>query len=776
MKKRAKNKTRRLSIQPLEKRDLMTRDPFSSVGSLTFSFAPDGTNIGERVSELRAGLDQVAPTAEWQQAFAKAFQTWAVHSNINFGFVSDNGDAAGVYGPTRGDSRFGDVRVSGFDLATDTFAEAVDEGSRAVGSWSGDMFFNTAADWNDVTGIHSAALHEIGHILGLDHSSDPLSPMHTHGSGASLQLTQQDILNLQSLHGLRTPDPHEGSGGNDSIGKAAKIKGSDDDMTTAEGFDGSQVWIQFGDLQTTTDRDVYEIRNALNYTGALSVEVRTRGYSLAKLHAKITDRNGTVLASTEINGDFGGTGLLTLPQTTSEGKYYLHIESGSDPFWSQGDYGITVATPQRLQSDGTAIFNWALNAHRWYYDSDFAENGFSYQLNPAGDDHPTLDDDNHQDDGDTNKATPLSAALIADHRVVYRTVGTISDLTDIDQYRVRAPKTFQGAMEMTIDIESLELNGLVPEAEVLDASGASIASEVRVRGYGQFQLVVTNPTLDATYVIRLHSKASPDFKIGNFTLLVQFADPTEAPRELKSGTLDEANRESTLELYVARPQLFAFALNSIVSQSGLDGSIWLTIFDVNGHRVAGFASPLGEFRSSPGVFLDPGTYSIQIAAGVPVGDLPSVTFHLSSQAPSTPIGPVIGATGVQPKFLCPGETSVYCYPNTTIPTSTPYNPGPPPTTPLPPVTVRPNVVPADGFFWQNTFLPTNPTRPLDVSNDGRLTPLDALIVINYLNANGAGAYPALPNYVGFLDSNADNKITPLDALVVINYLNQFGIG
>jgi hypothetical protein len=73
---------------------------------------------------------------------------------------------------------------------------------------------------------------------------------------------------------------------------------------------------------------------------------------------------------------------------------------------------------------------------------------------------------------------------------------------------------------------------------------------------------------------------------------------------------------------------------------------------------------------------------------------------------------------------------------------------------------------------------TNLRNPLDVSNDGLVSPLDALIVINDMNANGprslsqfsfatSGLLP--PEH--FLDVNADSRVSPLDALIVINHLN-----
>jgi hypothetical protein len=57
--------------------------------------------------------------------------------------------------------------------------------------------------------------------------------------------------------------------------------------------------------------------------------------------------------------------------------------------------------------------------------------------------------------------------------------------------------------------------------------------------------------------------------------------------------------------------------------------------------------------------------------------------------------------------------------------------------------------------------------PADVDQDGNLTPMDALLVINHLNHSGAaeGEGP-------MVDCNGDGFVTPLDALEVINQLNS----
>ncbi len=67
--------------------------------------------------------------------------------------------------------------------------------------------------------------------------------------------------------------------------------------------------------------------------------------------------------------------------------------------------------------------------------------------------------------------------------------------------------------------------------------------------------------------------------------------------------------------------------------------------------------------------------------------------------------------------------------------------------------------------WQNT------SNPLDVNDDGKITPIDALLVINYLNQHGSGPLPSTYTGPYYLDVNGDNAVTPLDALAVINYLN-----
>jgi hypothetical protein len=73
-------------------------------------------------------------------------------------------------------------------------------------------------------------------------------------------------------------------------------------------------------------------------------------------------------------------------------------------------------------------------------------------------------------------------------------------------------------------------------------------------------------------------------------------------------------------------------------------------------------------------------------------------------------------------------------------------------------------------YWHNE------RSPLDVNDDGLITAMDALAVVNHLNlkdeplpAPSSGQQP--PHFV---DTNGDGFVTPHDVLLVVNHLNYGG--
>jgi sugar lactone lactonase YvrE len=69
--------------------------------------------------------------------------------------------------------------------------------------------------------------------------------------------------------------------------------------------------------------------------------------------------------------------------------------------------------------------------------------------------------------------------------------------------------------------------------------------------------------------------------------------------------------------------------------------------------------------------------------------------------------------------------------------------------------------------WHNSSL------VMDTNGDQQVTPLDALLIVNYLNASGPGAVPSVPlSPPRYLDVDGNWAVTALDALMVINYFNS----
>src|SRR5947207_8340814 len=84
----------RLALEPLESRLV----PYTLSGyswtnpNVSVSFMPDGTVIASSFpSTLFATYNAAYPQATWQREAARAWQSWANVSNLNFHFVTDDG-------------------------------------------------------------------------------------------------------------------------------------------------------------------------------------------------------------------------------------------------------------------------------------------------------------------------------------------------------------------------------------------------------------------------------------------------------------------------------------------------------------------------------------------------------------------------------------------------------------------------------------------------------------------------------------------------------------
>jgi Ca2+-binding RTX toxin-like protein len=176
---------------------------------------PDGSSVdsGTASSALFATLDAAfGVTAAWQRELTRALNTWATYAPLHFAVVSDDGSPFNAVGDSQGDSRFGDMRVGAYSIdgRGGTLAEAYyppPNGSTAAG----DLFIDMSENWapGSRTDLFTVFLHEVGHSLGLSHSTSSSAVMAAQYNGPVTGLTADDIAAIQDLYGVRTPAPQE---------------------------------------------------------------------------------------------------------------------------------------------------------------------------------------------------------------------------------------------------------------------------------------------------------------------------------------------------------------------------------------------------------------------------------------------------------------------------------------------------------------------------------------------------------------------------------------
>ena len=174
-----------------------------------------GGNLTQLITSL--GVPGYLET-DYASDISATLDIWAsVSGFMNLGRVADGGVNVGASQAIGG--HLGDIRVAAWEITTSsTLAHAYQPGTEAEfgldGTIGGDTHFDVAKTWvdnpldtsgNGQYDFFTVALHELGHSLGLGHSSVSGSVMEPTYAGARRSLHADDIAGIQAIYGIPEP-------------------------------------------------------------------------------------------------------------------------------------------------------------------------------------------------------------------------------------------------------------------------------------------------------------------------------------------------------------------------------------------------------------------------------------------------------------------------------------------------------------------------------------------------------------------------------------------
>ncbi len=305
--------------------------------TITYSIAPDGVNWDQGTNNVNSSLNTEYGGTGWQALVARALQTWASVTNLNFSQVADGPYPFNAPGINQGDPYFGDIRIGGYNFGT-TSTIARTYGPPPNGQTAaGDVELNTG--FNFAPGSHydleSVLLHEVGHSLGLGESPQPSSVMYSNYEGARQSLSAYDVEGIQSIYGARLPDIYQGQGL--AISPTTAL-----DLTPVLNAN-EQGQLAGLSLQTIGDVEYFSVV-APALTGAtLDVAAIAQGFSLLSPKISVIDpATGATLATAAHPDQYGDLALASVPGVQAGHRYVIAVTGATNDVFSIGSYGIEL--------------------------------------------------------------------------------------------------------------------------------------------------------------------------------------------------------------------------------------------------------------------------------------------------------------------------------------------------------------------------------------------------------------------------------------------------
>ncbi len=602
-----------IDFEFLEPRQLLASfgTPWPEPRSLTISFPADGVEVGNHTNDIRQTLDEIAQRQQWEELAVRAFQTWAIHADINVGLRNDYDLDFGTPGLSVNDPRFGEFRIGAFPqigLMANSLPFQV-----VAGTYSGDLLLNSNEqfryhDWSDDAApdpstlgandrdLFSVLLHETGNTLGVDDSLDPWTVMFRQYTVPKGVLAAEDIAGIQAIYGART-DPYE-TLGNDELQVATLVP-------SPVGFDPDNDFIRTpGSLVTANDVDHYEIRPVAG-RDSVTIRLKAAGISLLQSRLEVLDEFGQVRGRVDAESVFANDNTLQINGLQSDSTLYVRVSPvDASGLYSVGDY--------ELQIDYRSATAQAADPVAGSYDSGVDSIFTNYALVDAelGANDSTADADS------ISEFQPAAR---------FETQSSVSSVEDIDYLKVTAPSNASDRLVFTV----AGVGGEQPElrVRVLDASGQNVGAAGRLRSDGTWALEVAQPQAGEEYFLRVSVDPNSTVGVGNYVVTAEFTAPSDQMNELVAGELS-SEFDEFFRWTAGKTKLFRFDLNA--SGATTDDLVKLTIYDAHtGEMRLVIATPSGMTRTAL-AWLPQGEYILRFTAYSHSGSqVPSIGFTLT---------------------------------------------------------------------------------------------------------------------------------------------------